>query len=685
MKHMAIGRKITLGFGAVIVITGALGLMAVVYMKGSGRSANILATQYSPESRIAGDMSADMSAAQLAVRTYGLTVDTNYVAEARVRLAEVDKHLKEAQALAAAHTNLSKLREDTAKLVPLLSEYGSLVQSTEEKNLRMIVGRDRMTQAAQEFMTNIDLLIATQTGVLATEMSAGTNADKLRERLYKVGLVNRIRSDGMSARLAFFKSQAWREPRIIEEGLKCFDEMHGRLEELTPLVRVSTNIAQLNLVKASVDRYRSGMRQTMEDLIALEQIAVRRAAIGRTVEDLAQAVFSTGLERTVQAAEVSSRELSGAALAMSMGLVGALGIGVCVAVFISRGTSRSLKTVAASLAEGADQVASASGQVASASHSLAEGASQQAASLEETSSSLEEMASMTGRNAETAGKVKELGAQARQSGDVGLKDMAEMTAAMADIKNSSAEIAKIIKTIDEIAFQTNILALNAAVEAARAGEAGMGFAVVADEVRSLAQRCAQAAKGTSGKIEDAVQKSARGSTISAKVAKSFEEIVIQARRVDELASEMAVSSREQNQGVTQINTAVTQMDSVTQATAANAEETASASEELSAQADSMRESVDDLLRLVGATGAGASRPGVGENAARRNPNANPRRNGKANAAASTTSHGPASRNGRRNGSAGAASGEPLSEGTGSSSADGGMAAVEPAGNGFRSY
>lgn len=619
MKQMAIGRKIALGFGAVIVITGALGLMAVAYMKASGRSAKVLATEYSAESRIAGDMSADMSAAQLAVRTYGLTVETNYLVEARARLAEVDKHLKEAQALAAAHTNLLKLREDAAKVVPLLSEYEGLVRSTEERNARMVAERDLMTQAAQEFMTNIDLLIANQTGILANEMSAGTNADKLRERLYKVGLVHRIRADGMAARLAFFKSQASREPKLIEDGLKSFDEMRGRLDELTPLVRVATNIAQLNQVKTSAERYRTGMKQSMDDLIALDQIAARRATVGRSIEDMAEAVFSTGLERTVRAAETSSRELFGASLVVSLGLVVALGLGVCVAAFISRGTSRSLSAVASSLAEGADQVASASGQVASASQSLAEGASQQAASLEETSSSLEEMASMTGRNAETAGKVQELGAQARQSGDAGLKDMAEMTAAMADIKNSSSEIAKIIKTIDEIAFQTNILALNAAVEAARAGEAGMGFAVVADEVRSLAQRCAQAAKGTSVKIEDAVQKSARGSAISAKVARSFEEIVVQARRVDELASEMAASSREQNQGVSQINTAVTQMDSVTQATAANAEETASASEELSAQADSMREAVNDLLRLVGSTTLTARRQGRVEAATRRAP------------------------------------------------------------------
>ncbi len=281
-----------------------------------------------------------------------------------------------------------------------------------------------------------------------------------------------------------------------------------------------------------------------------------------------------------------------------------LGAGLILAWIITRSITRPVKAVADAISAGAEQTVSAAGQVSSSSQSLAEGASEQAASLEETSSSLEEMSSMTKRNAENAQKANDLAKQARSAADKGISDMQSMNAAMDAIKVSSDDIAKIIKTIDEIAFQTNILALNAAVEAARAGEAGMGFAVVADEVRNLAQRSAQAAKETAGKIEGAITKTAQGVGISKQVAETLNEIATKARQVDELVAEVAGASREQTQGITQVNTAVGQMDKVTQSNAASAEESAAAAEELNAQAISMKKSVAELLQIVGGNSQG---------------------------------------------------------------------------------
>ena len=284
-----------------------------------------------------------------------------------------------------------------------------------------------------------------------------------------------------------------------------------------------------------------------------------------------------------------------------------IGFAVLAVLLVTLNSTRvrhALSALAQTLGEVSHSLIDSAGQVSSSSQSLAEGASEQAASLEETSSSLEEMASMTKRNAENAQKANELAKQARAAADKGTSDMQQMNSAMEAIKVSSDDIAKIIKTIDEIAFQTNILALNAAVEAARAGEAGMGFAVVADEVRNLAQRSAQAAKETAGKIEGAITKTAQGVGISKQVAETLIEIATKARQVDELVAEVANASREQTQGITQVNSAVGQMDKVTQSNAANAEESAAAAEELNAKAETMKQSVGELLQLVGGNSQG---------------------------------------------------------------------------------
>jgi len=244
------------------------------------------------------------------------------------------------------------------------------------------------------------------------------------------------------------------------------------------------------------------------------------------------------------------------------------------------------------------QTTAAAGEIGGSSQSLAEGAAEQAAAIEQTSASLEELSSMTKGNAENSNKANELAKHSRAAADRGLEDMKSMSAAMTAIRESSNNISNIIKTIDEIAFQTNILALNAAVEAARAGEAGMGFAVVANEVRSLAQRSAQAAKETAVKIEDAIGKSALGVEINQKVGNALTEIVGKAYEMDKLAAGVATASSEQTQGISQINVAVGEMDKVVQANAASAEESAAAAAELNAQAGTMREAVAELAHMV---------------------------------------------------------------------------------------
>ncbi|MBU0969695.1 MAG: CZB domain-containing protein [Proteobacteria bacterium] len=293
----------------------------------------------------------------------------------------------------------------------------------------------------------------------------------------------------------------------------------------------------------------------------------------------------------------------------NVAIIAALAIlsGILLAFIIARGIISVLSRITDGMGEGASQVASAANQVSSSSQSMAEGASQQAASIEETSSSMEEMSSMTKKNAENANHADKLMKEANKIVNTANESMGQLTRSMEDISKASEETSKIIKTIDEIAFQTNLLALNAAVEAARAGEAGAGFAVVADEVRNLAMRAADAAKNTAALIEGTVKKVNDGSALVSTTSDAFSKVARSSVKVGEIVAEISQASKEQSNGIEQVNVAITEMDKVVQQNAANAEESASASEEMSAQAEQLRDYVGELILLV----TGNKNPGNG--------------------------------------------------------------------------
>jgi methyl-accepting chemotaxis protein len=317
----------------------------------------------------------------------------------------------------------------------------------------------------------------------------------------------------------------------------------------------------------------------------------------------ASARLNSELAQTATAANHQWQGLSAGIL-----LVGAL-MAIALTLAVTLPITRALTRMASLLSRQGGEVGAAAAEVASGSQTLAETAGEQAASLEEMGASLEHMSSLTSNNAGSARTAKELAGHTQAAAESGAEEMRAMSQAMSDIKLSSDDIAKIIKTIDQIAFQTNLLALNAAVEAARAGEAGMGFAVVADEVRALSQGCSKAAKDTAAKVEHAIATTERGVQINARVVESLREIVSKAQRVDDLVAQIVVGSNEQAQGITQVNAAVGQMEHVTQSTAASAEESASLAQTLDAQARNMKNTIAGLVKLVsGAQGDSPHEP-----------------------------------------------------------------------------
>lgn len=460
------------------------------------------------------------------------------------------------------------------------------------------------------------ILLAKEASVTHIASSSGGQmaaSDKLMERLEKITIVNDITDLGNETRVAVWKAQSLRDPKLAEAAMEYFSEMDVKFDALKPLTHLEADLKRIEDTREAAHAYKEALTDLLANWKALDELNLKRGEVAEAVLQEAEKTAKLGMDDTTQVSENAVSALKTASTTMIAGLAVAIVIAFVLAFFITRSITVGINKIIQGLASGSDQVESAASQVAQSSQAMAEGASEQASSLEETSASLEEMASSVRQNADGAKQARNMAEDARKAADKGKEAMTRMSGAIGEIKKSSDETAKIIKTIDEIAFQTNLLALNAAVEAARAGDAGKGFAVVAEEVRNLAQRSAEAAKNTSSLIEQSQKNSDNGVAVSTEVAEILDEIATAAQKVAQLASEVAVATDEQAKGIDQVNVAVAQMDKVTQANAANSEEAASASEELSAQAKELNEMVAALTSLVKG-GKGSSSNGTARRA-----------------------------------------------------------------------
>lgn len=414
--------------------------------------------------------------------------------------------------------------------------------------------------------------------------------------------------------------------RALAEGFPELADALARIDEPHRDLHASAHQIQLLVAAGNTPRalavFENETRPALEQVRQVFEEAIEAERALQTGFDEARAIYAEVTQPSLNAVQehlARSRDLinenvmtdeamlaaatNTRLIVISLGMA-ALAIGIAAASYITRGIVKALTTIIRALDTSADQVKAAAGQVANSSQDMANGATEQASSLEETSASLEEMASMTHQNADHSRLADSSARQALAAASEGHTAMTGMNEVIGQIKKSSDETSRILKTIDEIAFQTNLLALNAAVEAARAGEAGKGFAVVAEEVRSLAQRSATAARETSELIEGSQAHAGKGVEAAKRVDDILQRIHAEIAKLSKLIEDVDRATSEQTQGIDQINTAVAQMDAVTQSNAANSEEAAAASEELSAQASELAKMVQDLARLVGGASAG---------------------------------------------------------------------------------
>ncbi|HYE84704.1 MAG TPA: methyl-accepting chemotaxis protein [Vicinamibacterales bacterium] len=388
----------------------------------------------------------------------------------------------------------------------------------------------------------------------------------------------------------------------IQEVRQSLQLLNQTVDSLSALATNEATKQRCQQIKGEIGKWTQAAEKIERSAAAAQAIEAADASdvarnYGQAATRLADEIFeieSTQLNEERVRAEASYRSTQ-AWFAVILTIAALVSGGTFWAI---EGVKRTLRGLAADLHETAGHVLAASGQVSSSAQALSQGASEQAASLEETSASMEEMASMTRRNAESTEQASTLMTEVDRRVSESSLALTAMVQSMASIRDSSAKVSRINKTIDEIAFQTNILALNAAVEAARAGEAGMGFAVVADEVRNLAQRSAQAARDTAELIEESIAKSQEGSVKVEQVSAAIAGIVESVTRVKGLAEEVCVASRQQAQGIEQVSQALAQMEGVTQTSAATAEESAAASQELNAEAQTAMTVVAQLDAMV---------------------------------------------------------------------------------------
>jgi len=602
-KNMKLSTKLYGGFTAVVLIAGVLGFVGWR----STSEMRVHMTTYSDWGQIDMVMNEGVIQKVLevnhAMTVYGRRGNDENLKKLRDAVTAAGQGTQEWKELVAEHPDLLAVAE---KASAFLSGYRKEVDGYVSARQAHSAIRNQWDTSIAEILSFLE---KTMEEVIDPTKDKAAEAKDI-DAMNKWGQIDMIMNEGVIANVLKWQTASHDyAAKPDKQSLKGFlaaqkstaeglDEWKGTLAGEVQMEQAAAEVTKrLEVYAALGHKY----QQQVALVTATEQrVETGGGELLASLENGMVNVIDPAKDQAVQEAE--SAQSTATWLVGCLSLAGVL-IGAVLAVTITRGLTKPINRIVQGLNNGAEQTSSASGQVASASQSLAQGTSEQAAAVEEVTSSIEEMASMTKQNASNANEAKSLAASATAATDRGTEAMGRMSSAIEDIKKSSDETAKIIKTIDEIAFQTNLLALNAAVEAARAGEAGKGFAVVAEEVRNLAQRSAQAARDTAEMIEGSVKNADNGVTISKEVATLLDEIAENNSKVNDLVGEISAASNEQSQGIEQINTAVGQMDSVTQSNAANAEESASAAEELSAQAEQLSGMVEELQSVVGGSNA----------------------------------------------------------------------------------
>jgi methyl-accepting chemotaxis protein len=601
-KNLTLGKKIILGFSCLLIVTAFVGGIGIFYMGSAKEEAAYMAEEYAPVVQKASEIQDATADTMLAARSLGLTEELKFKDLASANFERLKKSFSELLKIVDSAPHLTQAKSKAHEAENVLKDFESSFQLGAQKIVQI---KDSKTQVSSQALQLVQLYAAyyenqrekTHKGIIASIV----DANKLLDRQDKIGKITQCKDLTNEIRVALWKSQANRDAAGAQASLENLGKVVALASELKGRSTDPKDVKDLSDVLLSAEAFKKTVEDFVNNWKDLQALNTKRAEAGDKLATAVGSLAADGCNDLVNRADESVKILNNASFGMQLGLLLAVIVGGVLSWLISRSIVVAITRVIEGIRSSSEQVAAASTQVAQSSQDMAAGASEQASSLEETSASLEEMASMTRQNADNARQATTMSQDASNAASQGRETMRRMSAAIEEIKKSSDQTAKILKTIDEIAFQTNLLALNAAVEAARAGDAGKGFAVVAEEVRNLAQRSAEAAKNTAQLIEQSQKNADNGVAVSGEVSSTLSSIVETVVKLQALNREVSAASEEQSKGIDQVSTAVSQMDKVTQSNAANAEESASASEELSAQARELQELVRELSQMAGAS------------------------------------------------------------------------------------